>query len=77
MTIEESANEYGPKLWMAINKAAAELPDGCEIHIQIENGSAWVDGFDKTGGYVDFDQIHDLPEDIKSALKTIKEEHTP
>lgn len=71
------AQEYGPKLWMAINKAAGELPDKCEIHIQIENGAAWVNGFDKTGGFVDFDQTHDLTEDINNALSTIIEEHEP
>jgi len=74
---ERLAQEHGPKLWLAINKAAGELPEGCEIHIEIENGAAWVNGYNAAGRYVDFDQTHELPEDITEALRVIIEENEP
>lgn len=65
------------ELFEAINEAARDLPDKCEIHIVIENGSAYVEAYDKTGGFVDFDEHMLLEDSIRDALRHIIEDHEP
>lgn len=65
------------ELFEAINEAARALPEKCEIHIVIEKDGAYINAYDNTGGFVDFDEHPELEDSIRDALRHIIEDHEP
>lgn len=54
----------------------SELPEGCIVSVRFEKGSAWVDFYDNSKGYVPLSDSADmnLIEQIKDAIEIAKEE---
>jgi hypothetical protein len=53
----------------AVNHAAANLPEGWSIMIQVEHGSGWVELYNQEGGKVELNNSDmDLAESVSHAV---------
>lgn len=60
----------------AIQRAAGELPDGYEIHLEVERGAGTVRLYDPSGDEVDGIEGDTIADEIIEAISIAKGEHT-